>query len=125
MDPDREIIVFCLVCIVILGLIISTVCACISISRKRNKALHTNQQIYNNRNTMLANYNNKIMNNQPSSYMNWYTSDMAVSQNPWPKYEINRNNYMTDENMLYNNNHMDNDCLNAALLPHGQSFVYP
>ena len=125
MDPDREIIVFSLVCFVILGLFITAVCGCITISRKRKEALCINPATCCDGSNNLVNANLQSIHNQPSSYMNWYTPNMAVAQNTWPKYEHNRSNYMTDANWIYNTNHMDNDCLNAALLPHGQSFVYP
>lgn len=138
MDPDREIIVFCLVCAVVIGLIIMAICGAISISRQqraRREGLCINPSVCCDGTQQLVNSNFQPfrLETQMQPGANpavggatvWHTADMAVSPNGWPNYEQQRQRYMTDANWIYNTNSMENDCLNAALLPHGQSFIYP
>ena len=138
MDPDREIIVFFLVWVIILGLVIMAIWGAISIGRKRasrREGLCINP-------SMCCDGTNQLVNSsfqpfrvetqmQPGANpaaggaVVWHTDNMAVSPNGWPKYENQRQRYMTDSNWIYEGNSMENDCLNAALLPHGQQFIYP
>lgn len=136
MDPDREIIVFCIVCVVVLGLIIMAVWGAISIGQKRNReGLCINPAVCCDGTQQLVNstFQPFRMETQMQPGTNpavggavvWHTDNMAVSPTGWPQYEQNRQQYMTNSNWIYDANGMENDCLNAALLPHGQSFIYP
>lgn len=124
MDPDREIIVFCLVCFVILGLFIAAICGAISIYKKRDQ--NANNAAYYNNSLVNDNYYGiNSMADLPASYVDWQTPNMTVAPGGWPRYENQRANFMTDANVIYDTNNMENDCINAALLPHGNAFVYP
>lgn len=134
MDPDREIIVFFTVCTVVLGLVIMFVWGSINISRKR-EGLCINPALCCNDNKQLVNSSFQPFrletqmqpgaNPAVGGALVWHTDNMNVAPGGWPQYEQQRQQYMTDSNWVYDTNAMENDCLNAALLPHGQSFIYP
>lgn len=134
MDPDREIIVFFTVCAVVIGLVIMFVWGAVSIGRKR-EGLSIRPSLYCDNSAQLVNSSFQPFRvetqMQPGASpavggaVVWHTDNMAVAPGGWPQYEQQRQRYMTDSNSAYDVYGMENDCLNAALLPHGTSFVYP